>query len=45
MSPEEKSQRAASLKKSIEEEDLSWWLHRQLSDVTALALEQLQQTT
>jgi trehalose 6-phosphate synthase len=45
MSPEEKSQRAASMKKSIEEEDLAWWLHRQLSDVTALALEQLQQAT
>ncbi len=45
MSPEEKSQRSVSMKKSIEDEDLSWWLHRQLSDVTALALEQLQQTT
>ena len=45
MSPEERSQRATALKKSIEEEDITWWLHRQLSDVTALALEQLKQTT
>jgi trehalose 6-phosphate synthase len=45
MSPEERKQRATALKKSIEEEDIAWWLYQQLSDVTALALEQLQQTT
>jgi len=45
MSPEERSRRAAALKKSIEEEDIAWWLYQQLSDVTALALEQLQQAT
>ncbi|MCK4964935.1 MAG: trehalose-6-phosphate synthase, partial [Dehalococcoidia bacterium] len=42
MSPEERSQRAAALKKSVEEEDITLWLYRQLSDVTALALERLQ---
>ena len=45
MSPKERSQRAAALKKSIEEEDITLWLYRQLSDVTALALEQLQKAT
>lgn len=43
MPPKERSKRAASLRKSIEEEDITLWLYRQLSDVTALALEQLQQ--
>ena len=45
MSPEARGQRAAALKKSIEEEDITMWLYRQLDDVTALALEQLQQAT
>jgi trehalose 6-phosphate synthase len=45
MSPEERSQRAVAMKKLIEEEDITKWLCRQLDDVTALALEQLQQTT
>jgi trehalose 6-phosphate synthase len=43
MPPKERSKRAATLRKSIEEEDITLWLYRQLSDVTALALEQLQQ--
>jgi len=45
MSPEERSQRAAALRKSIEDEDIDWWICQQLGDVTALALEQHQQAT
>ena len=42
MPAEERSRRAAGLRKSIEEQDITWWLYRQLEDLTALALEQLQ---
>jgi len=42
MPPEERSRRATALRKSVEEEDITLWLYRQLEDVTALALEQLQ---
>lgn len=45
MSPEDRSRRASALRKSVEEEDSTLWLYRQLSDVTALALEPLQQAT
>ncbi|TET40492.1 MAG: trehalose-6-phosphate synthase [Dehalococcoidia bacterium] len=40
MSAEERSQRAAALRKSIEEEDISLWLYRQLEDLNALVREQ-----
>lgn len=40
--PEERSRRAAALRKSIEEEDITWWLCRQLEDLTTLSLEKLQ---
>ncbi|KPJ52094.1 MAG: hypothetical protein AMJ37_03545 [Dehalococcoidia bacterium DG_18] len=45
MSPEERSRRAAVMRKSIEEEDITMWLDRQLEDITALVLEQLQRAT
>ncbi len=45
MSSEERNQRAAALRKSIEDEDIDWWICRQLADVTALALGQPQQAT
>ena len=43
MSPEERKKRAAALRKSVEEEDITLWLYRQLSDANAIALEMLQQ--
>lgn len=40
--PEERSKQASALRKSIEEEDITVWIYRQLEDLTALALERLQ---
>ena len=43
MPAEERRQRAAALRKSIEEEDVTVWLQRQLEDITALARERFLQ--
>lgn len=45
LSAEERSQRAAALRKSIKEEDISLWLYRQLEDLNALVREQSLQAT
>lgn len=42
MDEEDRKQRAAALKRSIEEEDIILWFYQQLSDINALALERLQ---
>jgi len=42
MPPDERRRRAATLRKSVEQEDITVWLLQQLEDVTALALQQLQ---
>jgi trehalose 6-phosphate synthase len=45
MSAEERKKRAAALRKSVEEEDITLWLYQQLSDANAIAQEMLQEAT
>ncbi len=45
MPADERKRRSDALKKSVEAEDITAWLHHQLSDVTALTLETLKQAT
>jgi trehalose 6-phosphate synthase len=42
MPEDERKQQADALKSSIEEEDITLWFYQQLSDINAIALEQLQ---
>jgi trehalose 6-phosphate synthase len=45
MPPEERKNRAAALRKSVEDEDITLWLYQQLSDANAIAQEMLQEAT
>jgi len=45
MPPEERKQRAAALRKSVAEEDITLWLYQQLSEAYAITPDVLQQTS